>query len=364
MGVLGKLFGKKKNKEQKGKKGFTMLTIESITRETPDTVSVAFKVPESESENFQFIPGQYLNFALEINGKEERRSYSICSSINESLSIAVKEVKDGSVSKWFNKEAAVGDEVAVSYPEGNFQLTDAGRKYVAFAAGSGITPIFSIAKAIDLSVEGELTLFYGSKSEEQIIFHEGLKALKSDQITPYFLLSQEDKEGFISGKLTKEKVSELIKSNLELLKANGFYICGPEQMIVNVSDVLKTFGVPKEKIHFELFTTPTIMESKTETVQADFEGTAEVNVIIDDETTTFELKSKGKSILDEAENQGIDAPYSCRGGVCSTCRAKIIEGSAVMDSNMALTDAEVKDGFILTCQAHPNSKKLTVSYDE
>lgn len=364
MGVFGKLFGKDKKEINKEKKGFTKLIIESINRETPDTVSVSFDVPASEKGNFQFIPGQYLNFSIELEGKEERRSYSICSAVNESLTIAVKEVANGSVSKWFNKTAKVGDEINVSYPEGNFQLTDAGRTYVAFAAGSGITPIFSIAKAINLSVEGKLTLFYGSKTEEQIIFHEGLKALNSDQISTHFLLSQEEKDGFISGKLTKEKTSELIKENLDLLKAHGFYICGPEEMIVNVSEVLKTFGVPDDKIHFELFTTPVIMESKPTTVQADFEGESEVSVIIDDETTTFKLSNDGKSILDQAELEGVDAPYSCRGGVCSTCRAKVLEGSAVMDSNMALTDKEVADGFILTCQAHPNSEKITVSYDE
>lgn len=364
MGLLGKLFGKDKKEGQNEKKGFVKLTIQSINHETPDTVSVSFSVPLSEKDNFQFIPGQYLNFSIEINGKEERRSYSICSAVNEELSIAVKEVAGGLVSKWFNEMAKVGDEVSVSYPEGNFQLTDAGRTYVAFAAGSGITPIFSIAKAINLSIEGQLMLFYGSKSEKQIIFHEGLKELNSDQITTQFLLSQEEKEGFVSGRLTKEKVSELIKADLDLLKADGFYICGPEEMIVNVSEVLKTFGVPKDKIHFELFTTPVIMESKPTNVQADFEGVSQVSVIIDDDTTTFELGSEGKSILDKAELEGVDAPYSCRGGVCSTCRAKVLEGSVVMDNNMVLTDKEIADGFILTCQSHPNSKTLKVSYDE
>lgn len=362
MGLFGKLL--KKDKSKSGKKGFVSLTISAINKETDDTVSVSFSVPKGEEKNFQFIPGQYLNFAIKIDGKEERRSYSICSSVKEPLTIAVKELKGGKVSSWFNNEAKVGDEIWTGYPEGGFKMTDAGRTYVAFAAGSGITPIFSIAKSISLATEGKLSLFYGSKTADQIIFKEGLDQLPQDQIKVQHLLSQEKKDGFLNGRLTKEKVNEIIKADLELLKADGFYICGPEDMIINVSETLKTFGVPKEKINFELFTTPTKMKSNEKTAQADYKGMSNVTVIIDDEESVFELDSSGDTILDEVESQGIDAPFSCRGGVCSTCKAKVLKGSATMDSNMALTDAEVEEGFILTCQAHPNSKELTVSYDE
>lgn len=363
MSFFKKLFGGKSS-EKSVKKGICTLEIEDIIRETADTVKVVFDIPEEEKENFAFIPGQYVTLILTINNKEARRSYSICSGINEPLAVAVKKVENGVVSTWLNEEAKIGTEISVSYPTGNFKLTDIGGTYVAFAAGSGITPIMAMAKAIALGTQGRFQLFYGSKTKDSIIFFNELEELKSKGIHTHHLLSRESVEGFDSGKLDAEKVSEIIKSNLEMLKADGFYICGPEEMIYTVKNALKTFGVLEDKIHFELFTTPTIMKNVKKTSVTNYQGVSEVTIIIDDERTTFNLETNGDTILNELDSHGVDAPYSCRGGVCSTCKAKVIEGAAIMDNNMSLTDSEIEEGYILTCQAHPATEKVVISYDE
>lgn len=363
MSFFKKLFGGKSS-EKSVKKGMCMLEIEDIVRLTSDTVKVVFDIPEEVKQNFQFIPGQYVTLILTINGKEERRSYSICSGINEPLAVAVKKVEKGIVSTWLNEVAQIGNEISVSYPTGNFRLTDIGGTYVAFAAGSGITPIMSMVKAMALGTQGRFQLYYGSKTKDSIIFFNDLERLNSKGMHTHYLLSREAVEGFDSGKLDAEKVSEIIKSNLEMLKADGFYICGPEEMIYTVKNALKTFGVLDDKIHFELFTAPTILKNVKNASLANFNGMSEVTIILDDEHTTFELATKGATILNELDGHGVDAPYSCRGGVCSTCKAKVIEGAATMDNNMSLTDREIEEGYILTCQAHPATEKVVISYDE
>ncbi len=346
------------------KKSSCVLELEDVVKVTEDTVKVVFDIPSEEKENFTFIPGQYLTITMVIDGKEERRSYSICSGIDEPLAVAVKQVDGGVVSTWMNNEAKIGDEVTLAYPSGNFKLTDIGGTYVAFAAGSGITPIMSMAKAISIGKQGSMNLFYGSKSTSGIIFHDELEQLRNEGIQTTYLLSQEKLDGYMSGRLDQENIAQIIKGNLELLKADGFYLCGPEEMIYTVKNSLQTFGVPEEKIHFELFTAPTIMKSTQKTALADFNGVSEVTIILDDEHTTFELASDGDTILNELDVQGIDAPYSCRGGVCSTCKAKIVEGAATMDNNMSLTENEIAEGYVLTCQAHPASEKVVITYDE
>lgn len=363
MSFFKKLFGGKSTTKSV-KKGMYLLEIEDIIHETADTVKVVFDIPEKEKEHFIFIPGQYVTLILNINDKEERRSYSICSGINEPLAVAIKKVENGVVSTWLNEVAKIGDELMVSFPTGNFKLTDIGGTYVAFAAGSGITPIMAMAKSIALGKQGTLKLFYGSKTEEGIIFLKELENLKESGVHTHYLLSRENKAGFDNGKLDADKVSEIIKNNLEILKADGFYLCGPEEMIYTVKNALKTFGVLDDKIHFELFTAPTIMKNVKKTSVASFQGLSEVTIILDDEHTTFDLETDGDTILNELDSHGVDAPYSCRGGVCSTCKAKILEGAATMDNNMSLTDSEIEEGYILTCQAHPASEKVVISYDE
>jgi len=364
MGILGKLFGKKSSDQSKRSDFFTV-KIKSIKRLTKESVQVTFDTSSEDASLFQFVPGQYINVQLMVNGNKEIRSYSICSGVTEELSIGVKKVENGTVSSWFNDLAKEGEEVLISIPQGNFMLKDAGKKYVAFAAGSGITPILSMAKGISSSTDGYLRLFFANKTLDAIMFHDDLVAMDPNKVFVTYSLSKEEKEGFLNGRFTEEMVTELIKSDLSLLKSEGFYICGPEEMILSTSNALKQFGVADNKIHFELFTAPVLMKSKpTEAGQGDFKGMSNVTVILDEEEVNFDLSSDGDTILNEAEGYGIDAPFSCRGGVCCTCKAKVLEGKAVMDANMSLTDSEIEEGYVLTCQAHPASEKVIISYDE
>lgn len=362
MGLFKKMFKKDGEDKANHPKGFHELTVSEVKKLTDESVQISFDVPEDLKASFRFIPGQYVNILVDINGKEERRSYSICSGKDEPLSVAIKAVSGGTVSKWANAELSAGATILVSKPEGNFTLKDSDRQVVAFAAGSGITPILAIAKALENN-GGKLELFYGNKSEKSILFHSTLADLK--QTTTHYFLSQEEKAGFESGRLTKEAVSAQIKANLALLKADAFFLCGPEELIVHTRDLLKTFGVSADKIHYELFTTPVAMASNTTVSDAGtFKGSSKVKVILDDEEISFQLNTDGKTILDAVNDQGYDAPYSCRGAVCCTCRAKVLKGKATMTLNYSLTDQELADGFILTCQAHPATEELIVSYDE
>jgi ring-1,2-phenylacetyl-CoA epoxidase subunit PaaE len=358
MGIFG--FLKKEKTASSGKKGFHQLAISNIEKLTDDTVRVTLALPSDLKKAFSFKAGQYLNFLLEINGEEIRRSYSICSGENEELAVAVKAIKNGIASNWFNSVAAVNDLLYVAEPEGNFTLPTNAKTVVAFAAGSGITPILSLAKAIQ-SNQGQMQLFYGNRSVKNTLFKaefENLSAVKT-----HYFYSQEQVERSTNGRISKESITNCIKADLSVLKADAFYICGPEEMILAVVSTLEFFGVAKNKIHYELFTTPVLMK-KEETVESNFKGTSAVKVILDSEIAEFSLDNEGKTILEALEKAGLDAPFSCRGGVCCSCKAKVLKGSASMKMNYSLTDEEVKDGYILTCQAHPTSEELIVSFDE
>lgn len=357
--MLKKLFGK--GNKSKAPKGFFELSIKTIEKLTSDTVKVILDVPSTLKSNFSFEPGQYINFAVTINGNEERRSYSICSGKNEDLAVAVKQVEGGKVSTWFNQSAKADTPIFVSSPEGNFTRSSNAKNIVAIAAGSGITPIISIAKDVE-ELGGSLQLFFGSRTKANVLFKEELEQLSNTTTTHY--LSGEEAEDCKSGRIDKSNFSEIVKGNLDLLKSDGFFICGPEQMIVDVSETLKLFGISDDKVHYELFTTPTLLKQEESTESSTFSGVSKVKAILDDEEITFELSSDGETLLDKVNNEGFDAPYSCRGGVCCSCKAKVLEGKATMKLNYALTDDEVKEGFILTCQAQPASETLVISYDE
>lgn len=357
------LFGlfKKDKGSNSSKKGFFDLEVSTVEKLSSDTVKVSFVVPEELKSQFHFVPGQYLNFSVTLNGKEEHRSYSICSGPGEELAIAVKAVKSGNVSVWFNKEVLPGSILHVAKPMGGFTLKDSDKNIVAIAAGSGITPIISIAKALDKK-GGKTQLFYGNRTKSSILFEHEIAGIGS--LKTHHYLSGETLDGFSHGRLNKENFTNEIKSNLDILKADAFFICGPEGMIMEISETLKFFGVAESKIHFELFTTPVLMKSHETNVTSTFEGTSRVKAILDSEVAEFELGAKGKSLLEAVEKAGFDAPYSCKGGVCSSCRAKVLKGSAMMTSNYSLTDEDLKKGYILTCQAHPTSEELTITFDE
>ncbi|MFT6924174.1 MAG: ring-1,2-phenylacetyl-CoA epoxidase subunit PaaE [Crocinitomicaceae bacterium] len=358
MALFKKLFSK--SDSNKAPRGFHSIAIKAVTKVAPDTVKIELEIPSNLTSAFSYVPGQYINFAITVNGKEHRRSYSICSGKGEPLAVAVKKVQNGTVSVWFNEVAAAETAVFVSVPEGGFVRPSSANNVVAIAAGSGITPIMSIAKDIE-SKGAKMQLLYGSKTEESVIFKSDLDALKNTSTTYY--LSQESKDGFEKGRIDKVSFTALIKSNLDILKSDAFLMCGPEQLIKDAADTLKEFGVSDDKVHYELFTDPVLMKSETKPENTSFEGKSNVTVIIDGDETKFEM-SPNQNVLDAAIKNGVDAPYSCKGGVCSTCKAKVIEGKVSMKLNYSLTDSEIEEGFILTCQSHAASESLIVNYDE
>ncbi len=358
MGFLDKIF--KKKEVLKSPKGFNSFLVKEVVTVTNDSVKVVFDVPSELRNDYSYTPGQYITLAVQIDGDEVRRSYSICSGPHESLAVAIKKVPNGKVSNWANQFLKAGDEVFVSKPEGNFKWNNKDAFIVAFAAGSGVTPMLSIAKHLEGQI-GDMRLFYGNKREDSSMFLNELRALKNTK-TQLFL-TQEQKEDAINSRLNNDSISALIKSDLNLLRADAYFLCGPEEMIKSGLETLRLFGVSKTKIHYELFTTPLLLvETQKEAIEV-FKGTSHVTIILDQEKIELEIDEKSSSILDSLNVEGYDPPYSCRGGVCCACKAKVIEGKATMKLNYSLTEQEVEDGYVLTCQAQPASEKVTISYD-
>ena len=349
---------------------FYPLKIAKVNRETADTVSVELEIPAELKSSFTYKQGQYLTFKSVMNGQEVRRSYSICSSPynGEALKVAVKEVPNGLFSSFANRQLKPGDVLETMPPAGNFytELNAANNKfYVLFAAGSGITPILSIIKAV-LKVEpaSRVHLVYGNKDAESAIFKNELDALTgtNTKFKITYVYSR-DTSAETQGRINKAKCNEIV-TKFELGHADEYFICGPEEMIIAVSEYLGEKGIAKNKIHFELFTTPVNLKSEPVAVTpGNFEGNANVTVIMDGSETNFNLSTKGQSVLDAAIGAGVDAPFSCKGAVCCTCKAKVVEGKAIMDMNYALSEEEVESGYILTCQSHPASAKLVVDFD-
>lgn len=346
---------------------FKKLIIKDVKRETSDTVSIAFEIPADLKSDFNYQSGQYITIKKNVAGEDVRRAYSLCSSpFEDDFRVGVKKVENGKMSTFLNEKMSVGDELEVMKPMGNFVIDDLCSNITAFAAGSGVTPILSMAKSV-LNSGGSFTLFYGNKTLNDTIFKNELEALKkehSNHFNLHFIYSRENiGNNLYEGRIDKEKCTLLMKENLELLKSDGFYMCGPENMITDVSSSLKELGVNEDKIHFELFTLPTQKEEVVKKPSSDFSGDSQITVIMDGDEFEFELSSEGDFILDAAMDAGADAPFSCKGAVCCTCKAQVIEGKATMELNYSLSDAEVEDGYILTCQAHPASEKLVVDYD-
>jgi len=352
---------------------FHKLKVKDIRKETADCVSIAFEIPEEIQKDFLFIQGQNITIRTFNNGEEARRSYSICSSPFENeLRVAVKKVEGGIFSTFANKDLKKGDVLEVLPPTGNFYpktMHSDRNDYILFAAGSGITPIISIIKTILLTEPNSaVTLVYGNKNLQSIIFKEEIEALKDKYLKRfrvYYILSREKTQAdFNYGRIDESKCNHLSKLiNFDII--DDFFICGPEKMIYTVKDFLCGWGIEPEKIHFELFTTPTREHTKIyEAVEQTEPEGAEITLKIDGRSFDFNLEYNGKTILDAGLAQGADLPFACKGGVCCTCKAKLIEGEVEMEANYGLEKSEVKDGFILTCQSHPRSKKVVVDYDE
>lgn len=347
---------------------FHKIKVSKIKKQTEDTVSVCFDIPSSLNEEFVYKSGQYLTLNFLINGKEERRAYSLSSSpyVDNLYEVAVKQVKNGIVSTYINKELKEGDIVDVMPPQGNFILEpniENSKHYVAFAAGSGITPIISMIKTVvSQEQNSRFTLIYSNKTKDKTIFEKELESLKNNKFNIINIYTEEDTDDILTkGRITKEKAISIL-NKFGLTNADEFYICGPEEMIFSVEKSLEEIGVNKDNVNFELFTTPTLLASEEN--NNSFEGDAKIIVIYDDEETEFTLNSKGDTILDAAMENDVDVPFSCKGAVCCTCKAIVTKGKAVMTANYSLTEDEVEEGYILTCQAHPASEEVVVDFDE
>jgi ring-1,2-phenylacetyl-CoA epoxidase subunit PaaE len=352
---------------------FHLLQVKKVEKETEDCVVIGFRIPEELKETFSFKQGQNITVRKEMNGQEVRRNYSICSSPLESeLKVAVKKTGGGLFSTYANEELKAGDYLEVMPPSGNFytELNPSQQKnYVAFAAGSGITPILSIVKTtLQIEPISSFTLVYGNRNKNSIIFKEELEALKDkyiDRFRIYHVLSREITDAAInSGRLDREKCELFFSKLIDINKVDEFFICGPEQMIFCIKNLLEEKGVNKQRIHFELFTVPgekgAIIDNKP---SQEAKGKAQVSVKLDGITFNFELEKEGESILDAALATGADLPYACKGGVCTTCKARLKEGQVEMDRNWGLDEEELSKGFILTCQSHPTTSKVFVDYD-
>ncbi len=351
---------------------FHLLKVKNIKRETADCVSISFDIPTELKKTFEYKQGQSLALRKMFDDEEVRRSYSICSSpLDNELRIAVKKIQGGLFSTFANTQMQVGDELDVMPPSGKFYtplLPGNKKNYVAFASGSGITPIISIIKTTLLTEPlSSFTLIFGNKNQSSIIFKEELEALKDkymERFRIYYILSRERMEAEINyGRINAEKCAQLTKL-VDVEKADEIFICGPEEMIFGVKEFLENKGIDKSKIHFELFSTPT---KKRLTIYRPAivkeENSSKITVTVDGRSFDFNLDYNSNNILDAALAEGADLPFACKGGVCTTCKAKLIEGKIEMEVNYGLEPEEVEDGFILTCQSHPRSEKVVVDFD-
>ena len=354
---------------------FVPLKVRDIKKETADCVSISFEVSVAQKEIFVFKHGQYLPIRAFINGEEVRRSYSICSSpFDNELRIAVKNVEGGVFSNFANTLLKKGDFLDVMPPIGKF-FTELDEKhiknYVAIAAGSGITPIVSIIKTTLLTEpNSQFLLVFGNKNRQSIIFKEEIEALKNRFINRFsviHILSRETTDSPINfGRIDKEKCHLLFEKAISVHNTDEFFICGPEEMIMTVKDTLINLGVENKRIHFELFSAIGLKRETNSSTKPTRQNTAhksKITVKLDGSMFDFELAFDGDNLLDAALLHGADLPYSCKGGVCCTCRAKLVEGKVDMDVNYGLAPEEIEQGFILTCQSHPRTEKVMVDFD-
>ena len=352
---------------------FQELVVKDVRQETSDTVSVCFEIPENLKQTYQFVPGQYLTLRKMFGDNDVRRSYSICTSPSEKdMRVAIKQVYNGLFSSFANKELQVGDRLEVMPPMGKFCPTldpKNQNNYLLVAAGSGITPVLSIAKtALETESESTVTLIYGNKGFASIIFREEIEGLKNTYMSRFRLIHVLSRENLgldlFKGRIDGPKCAALGKSMIDYKAVDEVFICGPEEMINAVAAQLEEEGIAKSSIHFELFTSPLgkLQANETQPVTED-DKDVEVQLTLDGDDHVFKMSSEKENILDAAMKAGADVPFACKGGVCCTCRAKLLEGEVHMNVNYGLEKDEIENNFILTCQAYPKTKKLVVNFD-
>ncbi len=358
--------------------GFHRLTVTEVQRETDDAVCVRFEVPDALRTTFAFVQGQYLTLRQTINGEDVRRSYSICSGVDEqALRVAIKHVEGGRFSSYANDVLQVGDALEVMPPEGRFNSelsADNDKNYLCIAAGSGITPVLSIVKSI-LSRESNshVTLLYGNQRVASIMFRDELERLKNRYMARFQLihvLSREHRDvDILNGRIDNRKGAALCRNLLDLKAVDEFFLCGPEGMISEVSRGLRDAGVDETRIHYELFgasaaDAQAVIERHHERARRFSGKVSRVTVKADGRETHLELSPDGENILDAALDAGVDLPFACKGGACGTCKARVIKGEVEMDVRHALEDSEIAAGYVLSCQAHPLSDEVMLDFDQ
>ncbi|WP_342239492.1 1,2-phenylacetyl-CoA epoxidase subunit PaaE [Inquilinus sp. OTU3971] len=352
---------------------FHRLTIRDLRRETADAVSIAFDVPAELADDYRYNPGQYLTLRATIDGEDLRRSYSICSGPDDGqLRIAVKRVEGGVFSDWVNRTLKPGDAIEVMTPTGRFGapcISEQPRIHVGFAAGSGITPVLSLLRGVlAREPESRFFLFYGNRSTGEILFREALEELKDrflGRLSVFHVLSQEEQDlPILSGRLDGDKVRRLLRLVVPAEAVDEVYLCGPEAMSREIAETLAELGVAPEKVHVELFVSALGGRPRPKPVAPLPDAPSRTAVLTVDGKRREVPVADGESILDAALRAGMDLPYACKGGMCSTCRAKLVEGEAAMDLNYSLEPWELEAGFILTCQSHPKTDRVVVDYDQ
>jgi len=357
---------------------FYPLLIKERHNETDNAVVVAFDVPENRAKLFEYIQGQYLTLRQQIDGEEVRRSYSICSGLDDGLlRVAIKRVEGGVFSSWANDHLLAGDSIDVMPPNGDFHTPvnpDKPKHYLCICAGSGITPVLSIVKTV-LSREPEstVTLIYGNQRSATMMFRQELAFVKNAHMQRFHwinIFSREPQEAdILSGHINNRKGGALNQCLISIRDYDEFFLCGPEAMISEVSRGLRGEGIAENNIHFELFGSSA--ENAKKVIERhharaiEYEGmVSQVSVLSGGREYNFALNTDGENILDAGLRNGVDLPFSCKGGVCATCKARLIEGEVEMDLNQALRPEELESGYILTCQSHPTSEKVVVDYDQ
>ncbi|MEM8999166.1 MAG: ferredoxin--NADP reductase [Bacteroidota bacterium] len=345
---------------------FHGLTVSAVEQLTPNAVALSLAIPKDLEHAFFFKAGQYITLKHHINGTELRRAYSISSTPSSGqITIGIKKTPNGTFSVYANEHIQKGDVLEVMVPEGRFtyEPSVAKKNICAFAAGSGITPIMSIAQTVlDDHPENTFVLVFGNQSPTETMYLLQLQALQNkygERFFVQYLYSRTQVENALFGRIENATVNFILKNRFKSVDFDTFYLCGPEEMILAVSNSLKTNGIADDQILFELFTSTNTSNPSVENL----DGTTKVEVVVDDETHLFTMDKK-HLVLDAVLKENIDAPYSCQGGVCSSCIARITEGKVEMVKNQILTDSEVAEGLVLTCQSYPTTPFLKVDYDD
>jgi ring-1,2-phenylacetyl-CoA epoxidase subunit PaaE len=355
---------------------FHPLQVTEVRRETRDAVVVTLMPREEDRAAFDFMQGQYLTFRRLFDGEELRRSYSICAGLDEGvLRVGIKRVEGGCFSIWANENLRPGDTLEAMPPMGAFFTPiepEVAKHYLGFAGGSGITPVLSIIKTtLSREPRSQFTLVYANRHVSSIMFREELEDLKNiylGRLSVLHILESEAQDiDLFTGRLDAEKCAALFRGWVDVKSADTAFICGPEPMMLAVAAALREHGLRDDRIKFELFASSQPGRARRKVVSAersDQHASCEATVTLDGATRSFTFPKQGQSLLEAALENKMDAPFACKAGVCSTCRAKVIEGEVEMEANHALEDYEVRQGYVLTCQCYPLSDRIVVSYDQ